>query len=282
MAGRFIKLYDKILQWEWYSDINTFRLFIHLLLKANYKDLKFEGQTILRGQLVTSLPKLASQTGLSVRQVRVSLDKLKMTGEVTGKSFNRYRVITVVKYDQYQSNDRQNDRQMTGEMSDKRQTDDRQMTDRWQTDDRQMTASIDNIEYIEQIDKVEQIDKSTGKTAQRFIPPTKQEIDIFCLENGLSIDVDYFYDHYASNGWMVGKNKMKDWQATVRNWARRDKGSGSAPVPSGGPNKPINPKPPARPSSAANFEQRDYSGVPDQMMDDLEAWVAREREAGNL
>ena len=74
MAGRFIKLYDKILSWEWYSDINTFRLFVHLLLKANYKDLNFEGRKILRGQLVTSLSSLSSQTGLTVRQVRVSLD----------------------------------------------------------------------------------------------------------------------------------------------------------------------------------------------------------------
>jgi hypothetical protein len=279
MAGRFIKLYDKILQWEWYSDINTFRLFIHLLLKANYKDLKFEGQTILRGQLVTSLPKLASQTGLSVRQVRVSLDKLKLTGELTDKSFNRYRVITVVKYDQYQAVDRQNDRQMTGELSAKRQADDRQMTGRWQADDRQMTASIDNIEYIEDVEQIEQIDRER-KTAKRFIPPSRDELEIFCLENGLSIDVDRFLNYYTANGWMVGRNKMKDWQATVRNWAKRDSDTGSAPVAQRGPKAPQGSGSPARRMSADNFPQRDYSDVNRQMMNDLEAEMEQARRDG--
>ena len=267
MAGRFIKLYDKILQWEWYSDINTFRLFIHLLLKANYKDLKFEGQTILRGQLVTSLPKLASQTGLSVRQVRVSLDKLKLTGELTDKSFNRYRVITVVKYDQYQAVDRQNDRRMTGELSAKRQADDRQMTGRWQADDRQMTASIDNIEYIEDVEQIEQIDRER-KTAKRFIPPSRDELEIFCLENGLSIDVDRFLNYYTANGWMVGRNKMKDWKATVRNWASKDNGHAQQ--------KPAS----VKRVVAQNFPQRDYSSVNDDMMSSLAAEIEQARKDG--
>lgn len=280
MAGRFIKLYDKILNWEWYHDTNTFRLFIHLLLKANYKDTPFQGQMIKRGQYVTSLTSLAASTSLSIRQVRVSLDKLQMTGEVTSKAYTKYRVITVVKYDDYQSSDKQNDKQMTGNMTSKRQTNDKQ-------DDKQHGSQMSSemttcIEYIESqkdryIESPSEIYK--GKTAQRFIPPTKDEIEIFCLENGLSIDVDRFVNYYSSNGWMVGRNHMKDWRATVRNWAQRDRGSAQAP--SSTP-RPVNQKPPARPSSAANFEQRDYSGVPDQMMDDLEAWVAREREAGNL
>jgi hypothetical protein len=277
MADRFIKLYDKILKWEWYKNTNTKVLFLHLLLRANYKDLSLEGHKILRGQLVTSLPSLASETGLTQRQVRVSLEKLIMTGEVSSKAYPRYRVITIVHYDDYQSDVRQNGRQMTGEMSDKRQADDRLVTGSRQARDRLVTASIDNIEQIDKIDKVEQIDKSMGKTAQRFTPPTKQEIDIFCLENGLSIDVDYFFDYYTANGWLVGKNKMKDWQATVRNWARRDQGSGSRAIPAAKP-KPA----PVKPSSAHNFDERDYSNVDKAMMDDLESWVAREREAGNL
>lgn len=54
MAGRFIKLYDKILQWEWFGHPNTVCLFIYLLLKANYKDTRFQGKVIQRGQLLTS------------------------------------------------------------------------------------------------------------------------------------------------------------------------------------------------------------------------------------
>ena len=117
MAGRFIKLYDKILSWEWYKDINTFRLFLHLLLRANYKDMRFEGRLISRGQLVTSLASLSSETGLTQRQVRVSLDRLKMTGEVSSLTCPRYRIITISKYDEYQSDGRLNVSQTAGEMS---------------------------------------------------------------------------------------------------------------------------------------------------------------------
>jgi hypothetical protein len=127
-AAGFITLHRQILDWEWYGDTNTFRVFVHLLLNANYTDGRFEGRVIHRGQLVTSLTSLAAGTSLSIRQVRVSLEHLQMTGEVTSESNNRYRVITIVKYDDYQSPDRQNDRQMTNELTSKRQADDRQMT----------------------------------------------------------------------------------------------------------------------------------------------------------
>lgn len=265
MAGRFIKLYDKILKWEWYSDINTFRLFIHLLLKANYKDLRFEGQTIRRGQLVTSLTGLSAQTGLTVRQLRVSLDKLKMTGEVTSLSCPRYRIITVVKYDEYQGNDKLNDKQMTSRMSAKWQADDKLMTG-------SMTTSIDNnIEQIEQIEQDRNIE-SERKTAKRFIPPTKDEIILFCQENGLSVDADRFIDYYTANGWMAGKNHMKNWQATVRNWARRDGDQKQVPVPAFTQRKQV---------VAQQYEQRDYHDDMDEIMrQQNERIIARLRAEG--
>ena len=52
--GGHIKIDRRILEWEWYSDINTCRLFIHLLLKANWKDGRFQGTEVPRGSLVTS------------------------------------------------------------------------------------------------------------------------------------------------------------------------------------------------------------------------------------
>ena len=255
MAGRFIKLYDKILKWEWYNDINTFRLFIHLLLKANYKDLKFEGKTIHRGQLVTSLTGLSAQTGLTVRQIRVSLDKLKMTGELTSSSYARYRVITIVRYDEYQSNDRLDDKQMTGSMASKWQADDRLMTG-------SVTTSIDN--NIEQIEKIEKIDSK--RTAKRFVPPTKEEIFDFCMDEGLSIDVDYLYDYYSAKGWKIGSSSMKDWKAAVRNWARREKKDPGE-----------KPSAPARKITAQQYTQRPYD---DEQQDALRRMIAGARGEG--
>lgn len=124
MDGGFIKIDRGILDWEWYSDINTTRLFIHLILKANWKDGRFQGQEIKRGSFVTSYPKLAEETELTVNQVRTSLSKLKSTGEITVKSQSKFSVITVKNYCLYQDISQANHSQTT----DKPQTNHRQIT----------------------------------------------------------------------------------------------------------------------------------------------------------
>lgn len=124
MDGGFIKIDRGILDWEWYSDINTTRLFIHLILKANWKDGRFQGQEIKRGSFVTSYPKLAEETELTVNQVRTSLSKLKSTGEITVKSQSKFSVITVKNYCLYQDISQSNHSQIT----DKPQTNHSQIT----------------------------------------------------------------------------------------------------------------------------------------------------------
>ncbi len=122
--NEYIKLNRKIIGWEWYLNINVKTLFIHCLLKANWKDGRFEGKEVKRGSFVTSLEKLSKETGLSVRQVRTALDKLFLTGELTSKAFSKYRIITVSNYEQYQTIDKQTDNQLTS----KRQASDKQVT----------------------------------------------------------------------------------------------------------------------------------------------------------
>lgn len=95
----WISLHRKFMEWEWYTDINTCHLFTHCLLKANHMEKKWRGIDIGRGQFVTSLDSLAKETGLSTRQIRTALDKLKMTGELTSKASSKSRLITVVNYD---------------------------------------------------------------------------------------------------------------------------------------------------------------------------------------
>lgn len=63
-------------------------------------------------------------------------------------------------------------------------------------------------------------DKPPKRT--RFIPPTVDEVRAYCQENGYQVNAEYFVDYYTANGWMAGKNKMKDWQSAVRNWNRRE------------------------------------------------------------
>ena len=64
------------------------------------------------------------------------------------------------------------------------------------------------------------------KKREKFIKPTVEEIKAYCQERKNSIDAEYFFDHYESKGWKVGKNPMKDWKAAVRNWERNEYGNG--------------------------------------------------------
>lgn len=105
--GNFVKLYRTMLDWEWWHDINTCRLFIFLLLKANWKEARFEGKVIPRGSLVSSLPKLSYETSLTVREVRTAIEHLKTTGELTVKRHAKYSVFTVNNYAYYQNIDSQ-------------------------------------------------------------------------------------------------------------------------------------------------------------------------------
>lgn len=120
----YIKLYRSITDWEWYSDINTRSVFIHLLLTANYEDKKWRGTIIKRGQVLTSYRKLANEIGISERCIRTSLNRLKSTHEVTQSSTSKFTVITVNNYDKYQASDTASDTQVTH----CRHTDDTQVT----------------------------------------------------------------------------------------------------------------------------------------------------------
>lgn len=93
-----------IKEWGWYHDPKMFTLFAHMMIDANYTDTEWEGRTIKRGQLVTSIALLAADTGLSVQEVRTCLKKLGGSGEVRSTSIGRRSIITLCNYDSYQNN----------------------------------------------------------------------------------------------------------------------------------------------------------------------------------
>ena len=59
-------------------------------------------------------------------------------------------------------------------------------------------------------------------SCSRFSPPTVEQVQAYCTEKGYGVDAERFVDYYTSNGWMVGKNHMKDWKAAVRTWSRKE------------------------------------------------------------
>jgi len=68
-------------------------------------------------------------------------------------------------------------------------------------------------------------DANANKKVKRFVPPTIQEVDDYCQERNNTVDPERFVDFYSAKGWMIGKNKVKDWKACVRTWEKNNQGT---------------------------------------------------------
>ena len=99
----WVKIHRKLLDWEWFDDSETFKLFIYILLSVNHEDRKWHGIVIKAGQMVTSYSKLAKELRLTPQSTRTRLEWLKSTGEITYQSTNKYGVVTVNNYLDYQT-----------------------------------------------------------------------------------------------------------------------------------------------------------------------------------
>ena len=104
-----------------------------------------------------------------------------------------------------------------------------------------------NIEIDIEKEKDIEIEKEVKEKRKRFIPPTQDEVEEYAKEKGYTgFSAERFIAYYESNGWRVGRNPMKDWRATIRGWASRDRGEKSATS-----------------SNAMDYQQRDNSTYED-------------------
>ncbi len=160
----WIKLNRNILEWGWYTEANTMRVFIHLLLKANVEDKIYQGIPVRRGEILTGYPALSKDLNLSVRNVRTAIEHLKSTGEVTVITYPKGSLIVIENYEKYQdvpvfpTNKIKSKKGVTGKVTGNRQATDRQLTGSRQASDsladRQPTTTkeyknIRNKEYKE-------------------------------------------------------------------------------------------------------------------------------------
>ena len=97
----FITLSRELLEWRWYSDIKTTRVFVHLLLTANYQDHEFRDRTVRRGQRIITYSGMERELNLSVSEIRTALEHLKVSGDITIKSNNLYSIITINSYEKF-------------------------------------------------------------------------------------------------------------------------------------------------------------------------------------
>ena len=206
----YVKLHRKLFEWEWWDDINTFRLFVTILLLANWKPKRWRGRVIPRGSCWTSIPELAKKSGLTYQQTRTALDKLISTGEITDKVTSRGRLVTVANYDVYQSDVENVTDKITDINADNQQTNNRQVN-------RQVTTTEEHIrtkEYkelkeqqqdgrsiaidINEILSVEEIHKLANKYDR--INDLLDEVEADINAKGKSVRYPFRYvDGYARN-----------------------------------------------------------------------------------
>lgn len=179
MNGKWIKLFSKFTEWEWYKDTNTKNVFIHCLLKANWKEGHFEGQTIPRGSFVTGRKELAKQLMMTEQEVRTALKHLKSTNEITIKSTNKYSIITIVNYDLYQQNNQEYNQQLTNNQP---------------TTNQQLTT-IEEYKTISSISSIEELYTRVHKFLETNFARLISPIEIEILDSWL----DHFKDEFIIN-----------------------------------------------------------------------------------
>lgn len=184
MSG-WVKIHRQILNWEWWDDHNTTRLFIWMLLQANHEPKKWRGILIETGQFVSGRKKMADGTGLSEQQIRSCIARLKSTSDLTSKSTNKYTVYTLENWAKYQ---------LVVENQPANQP-----------------ANQPTINQQSTTNKNEK--KKRRKNNREFIPPSFEEFESYCKEKGYGRIAKKAFEFYDTADWHDSKgNKVRNWK----------------------------------------------------------------------
>jgi len=181
------------------------RVFLHLILTANWEPKKWRGITIERGQRVYSSQKLATELHISRQAARTAIKHLISTGEITNHPTPEYSIITVKNYDLYQ--------QPTNDLTNEQPTTNQRLT---------------NEQPQLKKDKESNNDKKVIKRDKRnFTPPTFDDVSAYCKERNSSVDPKKFFDYFNAGNWIDSKgNPVRNWKQKIITWEGRKPKSG--------------------------------------------------------
>ena len=197
-------------------------LYSNILLKLYLRSLKNDGKLVVNDRIPYNAEMLASVTGHQIGTVKQALSIFKDLG-----------LIDVLENGAIYMLDIQNFIGKGSTEADRRRSYDRKIA---QEKELLKFESVRNLREISEkstpeieieLEKDIEIEKeihssakSTTTKRKRFEKPTLSEIKEYCIERNNNVDAQHFYDYYESNGWKVGKNSMKNWQAAVRTWEK--------------------------------------------------------------
>lgn len=210
--GTFIKL-DRGIQENWLWEAKPFspgQAWIDLLMMAAHstgpRSWKGSYLTQHRGEVFTSIVALADRWGWNEKKVARFIKALESDQMVRKGVLPKGTLLTIENYEKFQGRVRADDR-----------ADDRASSE-------QSTEQVPTIKECKERKECEEYSKSIGGAPSKVMtPPTVAEVRAYCIERGNAVDPEKFVDYYTSNGWMVGKGRMKDWKAAVRTWEKRER-----------------------------------------------------------
>ncbi|MCM1223431.1 MAG: hypothetical protein NC548_54180 [Lachnospiraceae bacterium] len=229
----FLPLNRKIMKhWLWEDKpFSKGQAWIDLLMLANYTEKKkpVNREIIMykRGNVNLSMKQLADRWGWDRRTVKRFLDLLSNDDMVSVNSTTHGTTITIINYDVF------NDSCTTNGTTDSTTNAHQNVQPNQQPMEQQDVQPIvqqmpttnkdNNVKELQEDKESKKGKKDKIDIEKRFIPPTVEQVEQYCLERNNTVDAQKFVDFYESKGWFVGKNKMKDWKAAVRTWENTEK-----------------------------------------------------------
>lgn len=203
----YIKIHRKILDNPIVcKDGDHFAIWCYLLLNATHKELDvlFKGErlTLKEGQLLTGRKSISQKLKISESKVQRVLNRFESEQQIEQQTSSQNRLITITKWHEYQESEQQIEQQLNNERT---TTEQRVNTNK---NDKNVINIINN--------------KKENIKRKKFEKPTLEEVSQYCKERKNNINPSSFINYYESNGWMVGKNPMKDWKACVRSWETKN------------------------------------------------------------
>lgn len=221
MSG-WIALHRSLMEhWLWKSKepFDKRSAWVDLLLLATHTDNKelYKGNLVTRkrGEICCSMLWLAERWRWDRKKVKQFLSLLESDGMLSVNSTRQGTTLTIENYSKWQ-NYMPTDDTTIGTTTTPTTT----PTTGTTTPHTKQCITMNNNEK-----QCRTMSSRGEKKSKKFVPPTIADVSAYVTEQGYHINAEHFIDYYEANGWLVGRNKMKDWKATVRNWERRENGN---------------------------------------------------------
>ena len=196
-------------------------LYSNILLKLYLRSLKNDGKLVVNDRIPYNAEMLASVTGHQVGTIKQALSMFKELGLIEILENGAIYMLDIQNFIGKGSTEADRQRLYDRRISDERKQNKLTQSRNLEEILKKSTPEIE-IELEKEIKIEKEIASSASTTSKRkrFEKPTLSEIKQYCIERGNKVDAQHFFDYYESNGWKVGKNSMKNWQAAVRTWEK--------------------------------------------------------------